>query len=272
MTTKQLKLTVIEPATLIELLAQQTGLSKSKLKQALQAGAAQIRQKGKMRRVRRATQSLSIGDKIEFNYNEQILSIKPKAATLVADLTQFTVWNKPSGMLSQGNQWGDHLSLLRMAETYFTPSRPVFLVHRLDRETQGLMIIAHQKQAAAQLSEMFQKNSIKKTYNAVVLGKTEEQGTITQPLDGKSAITNYICLGYNPEKNSSTLKVTIETGRTHQIRRHLELIGHPIIGDPTYGKGNKNKEGLKLFATELEFINPWTKQALHFKTPEELSL
>ena len=99
------------------------------------------------------------------------------------------------------------------------------------------------------------------------LAAIETPRIIDRPVDGKSAVTEYTVTGYDPAANTSTVDITIRTGRKHQIRKHFDAIGFPVIGDPRYGKNNKNKSGLKLMATELAFRCPYKKLNLVFKSP-----
>ena len=131
------------------------------------------------------------------------------------------------------------------------------------------MLIAHSKEAAARLSELFQKNLILKKYRVEVLGDLAgrcRKGTIDLPLDGKTANTEYEFESYDPASNTSTADVTIRTGRLHQIRRHFDMIGFPVKGDPKYGKGNKNKEGMKLVAYALQFVCPFKREEVRFES------
>ena len=148
----------------------------------------------------------------------------------------------------------------------------MYLVHRIDRETEGLMIVAYHSKAAAYFSDLFQKNKVFKEYEAIVLGEMEKgyKETIAASLNDKEAITHIEVM--DSKNNRSLLKVKIETGRLHQIRRHLDFLGHPIMGDPKYGKGNKNREGLKLVASHLAFHDPWGQKLQSFYLPNHLSL
>jgi tRNA pseudouridine32 synthase/23S rRNA pseudouridine746 synthase len=145
--------------------------------------------------------------------------------------------------------------------------RKVFLVHRIDREASGLMLIAHTKEAAARLSELLRTRMISKGYRIEVAGNLEERGktgTINLPLDGKEALTEYEVTAYDPDKNITTVSVFIKTGRLHQIRRHFEMINFPVMGDPHYGKENKNRDGMKLTAVSLRFICPFSRAEVQF--------
>ncbi len=255
-----------ETATAADFLTAESGLSKRKVKDAMIKGAVWLkRKKGGMNRLRRATAILNKGDHIELHYDEKILSIPPPSADCLSDRGNYSVWNKPPGMTAQGTLYGDHCSLIRHAELFFNSQRKVFLVHRLDREASGIMLIAHDKKTAAALSELLQKNLITKRYRAEVLGDLDDpRGVIKFPLDEKPATTEYPVLSYDPERNISTVDISISSGRLHQIRRHFEMIGHPVMGDPKYGKGNKNTEGLKLTAVSLKFRCPVSGEEVEF--------
>ncbi len=256
-------------ATAADLLASRSGLSKSKVKEAMNKGAVWLKKnKGKMNRLRRATTILKRGDHIELHCDEKILSIVPLPADCLSDRGNYSVWYKPPGMTAQGTLYGDHCSLIRHAELFFNSQRKVFLVHRLDREASGIMLIAHDKKTAAALSELLQKNLITKRYRAEVLGDLDDpRGVIKFPLDEKPATTEYHVLSYDPERNISTVDISISSGRLHQIRRHFEMIGHPVMGDPKYGKGNKNTEGLKLTAMSLKFRCPVAGHGVEYSLP-----
>ena len=175
-------------------------------------------------------------------------------------------------MLAQGNEYGDHCSLLRQAEQAFEPPRPAYLVHRLDREAVGLMMIAHSQEAAARLSRLLQDGEVSKAYRIQVKGDLAAQsprGRIDAPLDGRAALTEYVVENYDPALDCSTVTVTIGTGRLHQIRRHFAGLGYPVMGDPKYGTGNKNTEGLRLMAIGLAFDCPYTRQRQDFQLPRE---
>ncbi len=247
-----------------DFLVEKSGLSKTKIKDAMAKGAVLLKpNKGKSRRLRKASAKLKLGTTLSLAYDEALLTIKPSQANLVKDFDDYSIWNKPAGVLSQGNEFGDHCSLLRQVEIHFHPRRPVFLVHRLDREARGLLLIAHSKKAASLFSKLFQTGDIKKIYQAEVLGVPEtEKGIIEKPLDGKPAKSEYRVISANEDANSSILQVTIHTGRLHQIRRHLEILGHPIMGDPRYGTGNKDPRGLQLTAVSLRFVCPVTRRKI----------
>jgi len=147
------------------------------------------------------------------------------------------------------------------------------IVHRIDKDTSGLLIIAKNDKAHINMSEQIKNHEVKKTYIALVRGKTKEnQATIDMPIarsnkdrtkmavskNGKNAITHFEVIerfsGY------TLLKLNIETGRTHQIRVHLSQIGYPIVGDFVYSNGKNpfGVQGQMLHSSELEFKHPIT--------------
>jgi tRNA pseudouridine32 synthase/23S rRNA pseudouridine746 synthase len=249
-------------------LAEQTGLPKGRIKDAMNKGAVQLKRGKQTKRVRRAETAIQANDQISFHYDAHLLSLNPPMPSCVEDRMGYSIWFKPAGVMSQGTDFGDHMSMLRIAEKQLGNKREVFLVHRLDRETRGLMIIAHNKKMAALLSELFQKNEIKKGYRAIVLGEPQADVTVSTPLDGRSAITHLRNVKFDGQRNTSEVDIDLETGRTHQIRRHLDSIGHPIMGDPKYGQNNKNREGLQLIAYRLNFQCPIRKDLVDIALPE----
>jgi len=241
-----------------DLLASRSGLSRSRIKDAMKKGAVWLKRKGTgRRRLRKASFVLKKGDVIELHYDPLVLSVNPPEASCLKDYGQYSIWFKPSGLLTQGTEFGDHGTLLRQAEVHFKSRRRVFPVHRLDREAAGLIMIAHSRKAAAELSRLFAGHSVVKRYQVEVLGVPEkEEGIIKEPLDGKPALSRYRLIARDPEKRTSTLLVEIETGRMHQIRRHLAGAGLPVMGDPRYGTGNKDGRPMRLVACELHWRCP----------------
>ena len=255
-----------DPLIAIDFLVDNVNLSKSRLKDVMNKGAVWLqRGSSPKKRLRRAMSDIKVGDVLELYYDEQLLTLSPPKPTQVLDQVQYSIWNKPAGMLSQGNEWGDHTSLLRQVELAMNPRREVYLVHRLDREASGLVIIAHNRKAAAYFSKLFQDSGVRKQYRIEVLGDLSQQateGSISIQIEGKNALTRFKFVKYTPENNSSKVDVWIDTGRKHQIRRHFADYGYPIMGDPKYGKGNKNREGMKLAAVALEFPCPVQHETL----------
>jgi 23S rRNA pseudouridine1911/1915/1917 synthase len=156
----------------------------------------------------------------------------------------------------------------------------IFIVHRLDRETSGLMLFAKSEAVKDKLQETWNETVIERTYIAVVEGAVEKQeGTITsylsedkvfkmhsspKPDSGKEAITHFSVL----KKNNaySLLKVNLETGRKNQIRIHMQEMGHNIVGDKKYGATANPIKRLGLHAQQLSFIHPVTGKKMNFET------
>lgn len=269
------RLQITEAQQAIEaLVAAAPQLSKGRLKDAMNKGAVLWRRGKQNKRLRRAQADLLPGDSLELNYDEQLLQRSCDPAILIHEARGYSVWFKPAGMLSQGNEWGDHLSLLRFAELHWQGKRQVFLLHRLDREASGLVLIAHTKQAAAAFSLMLQQHKIEKEYRIEVKGQLSDElitkGVLDTALDDKACTTEFELESYSGERHSSIVRVRLITGRKHQIRRHFALAGHAVMGDPAYGSGNKNEQGLMLQAVKLKFICPFRKTPMEFELAAHL--
>ncbi len=231
----------------------------------MRKGAVHVGRAGRSpNRLRRETATVRPGDVLEIHYDAELLALVPPAARLVRDAVRWSAWDKPAGLLTQGTPFGDHATLLRQVEKAL--DRDAFPVHRLDREVAGLVLVAHDPKAAAALSALLREGRVVKRYRAEVLGDVGSalgrEGVVETPLDGKSARTLWRVVAHDAARDATTLDVTIETGRQHQIRRHLAEIGHPVLGDPRYGAGNKNREGLRLAAVFLAFAEPFTGEAV----------
>lgn len=249
----------------VDALAEASGLPKQRIKDAMAKGACWWTQKGKQVRLRKAKRELKAGSRIQLFYDDQVLARKPEQPTLIENKGRYSVWYKPHGLLAQGSQWGDHCSLLRLAEV--ATNTPCFLVHRLDADAAGLMLIAHDAQAAGALSQLFSGRTVTKIYQAKVIGQLEaEDRVIDDPLDGKASVSRVTTLTLDDQSNTTQVKVLIETGRKHQIRRHLAGIGHAIVGDRLYG--SDSPDGLQLEAVLLAFTCPLTGSDVTFKVPD----
>lgn len=304
----------------VTFLREQTPLSAQRIKDAMTKGAVWLTRGGKTQRLRRAKRDLRPGDRLSVYFDARILANAPPAVTLVADEGAYSVWEKPYGVLSQGSKWGDHFTVVRWAEQHLTPPRSGFVVHRLDRAATGLILVAHEKRAAAKLSNLFRERAVTKHYAAVVdaspaarddapRGKSpsrvasdqtdvkaygEEAGAplertlseevvrtyraalerdsrqtfelrLETDLDGRRAITDVLSVERDGTK--ALVHVNIRTGRKHQIRRHLALVGTPILGDRAYGRPAARPVDLQLTAYYLAFRCPLTGAKRQYQLP-----
>ncbi len=198
------------------------------------------------------------------------------------------VINKPAGLTVHPAAGGKNGTLVNALVYHFQEElsdingdvRPG-IVHRLDRDTSGLIIIAKSNLAHARLGRQFEKHTVMKRYVALVQGKIQfDQGMIGVPLkrhvkyhdmrqvgkegDGKEAVTLYQALRRNDK--STLVALFPQTGRTHQLRVHMKHLGHPILGDDKYGR-KESFPRLALHAQSIGFIHPITKQYIEFSTP-----
>jgi len=151
------------------------------------------------------------------------------------------------------------------------------VVHRLDRDTSGVIILAKNKKSEVALKKLFKDRKVKKIYQTLVRGRIRpSEGLIDIPLSrasrdrlrvvpsvsGKPSETGYHLLRYFPDTDMSLLEVELKTGRMHQIRVHMSAIGHPVVGDRKYGKKTDALPRQFLHATRIEFIHPFSGQAV----------
>lgn len=259
-----------DPLVLIDFLVKYSGLSKAILKKVLNNGGVQVRvfADSKLTRIRRATKELTESSLVEFHYDPKFTTIDIPEGRELTKFREWGIWYKPPGLMSQGNEFGDHCSIMRQVEKV---KNKAWLIHRLDREASGLMLFAYNPKAAHRLSEIFQNRKVRKFYQIEVLGNLKhDSGEIDKQLDGKEARTLFTVL--SRKEHTTLIEVELLTGRLHQIRRHFDMIGYPVIGDPKYGVGNKNNEGMKLVATRLVFIDPFTQKEIDFSLPKDLTL
>ena len=208
-----------------------------------------------------ARHTLQPGDKVAFVVQKSTGAKQDKSAEArphIRILWQdewYLAVDKPAGVLTQGRNSAEEL--LREQEH----NRAIAAVHRLDRETSGVMLFAKSAEALEAAIEMFKTHRVVKCYAALAAGGIERQAsTLTETLDGERAVTHVKKMQSNAE--ASFLSLRIETGRTHQIRRHLAGIRHPIIGDRQYGVKQANDPRLlsvtrqMLHASELELPHP----------------
>lgn len=232
-------------------------------------------------RFRRAKKPLAICSEVSVYINPLVLNAAVPAPRLIADEGDFSVWYKPKGMLSQGSKWGDHTTLYRWIERHQpfknNPQRPCWPVHRLDKATDGLMLIAHNKKRAQQLAQQFESRHLQKVYQAWVSGNFCEafparpQSFLT-PIQQKKAHTEIQACHYDAAQNRSLLTLQLHTGRKHQIRIHLAEAGFAIIGDRLYGQASPEDVDLQLTAVKLTLLQDDGQPLKTYQLPESLML
>ena len=230
--------------------------------------------------------TITINDELDFS-----IDIKGEDIPLdiVYENDDLLVINKPSGMVvhpAPGNYNGTLVNALvgrfNLSNDEIRPG----IVHRLDKDTSGLMLVAKNDWAHNKLSEMIKDRIVKRTYIALVEGViNHETGTIDAPIgrsmenrekmmiteiNSKEAITHFRVL--KRFKKHTLIECQLETGRTHQIRVHMAYINHPVVNDPVYGKKvSNNTFGQLLHSTKISFPNPRDGEMLSFEkvAPEE---
>ena len=204
----------------------------------------------------------------------------PPDFSLLYDDTALLIVNKPTRLLSvpgRGEEKQD--CLIRRVQTRYPDA---LIVHRLDFDTSGLIVLARGKQMHRCLSILFQERQVEKRYIALVDGRlTPSCGEVNLPLlvdwpnrplhrvdfeNGKPSLTRYRVLDELPEQDASRVELIPETGRTHQLRVHMQALGHPILGDPLYACAvSKSKaDRLLLHAEYLAFNHPESGKPLSF--------
>jgi 23S rRNA pseudouridine1911/1915/1917 synthase len=227
------------------------------------------------------------GQRVRARLPEEVLSPEEVPVPVVFEDEHILVVDKPAGLVvhpGAGNPSGTLVNALlsKGISGGDDPSRPG-VVHRLDRDTSGLMVLARGEPAYSKLVRMMSARRVGRVYRAVVVGEgLPETGTIDSPVGrdpdnptlmaagvGKPAITHFEVLA--AAAGHTMLGVRLETGRTHQIRVHLSAIGYPVYADPLYGEPVPDRR-LWLHAGDLSFQHPVTGEALvfHSDIPEDL--
>jgi 23S rRNA pseudouridine1911/1915/1917 synthase len=189
------------------------------------------------------------------------------------------VVNKPAGLVvhpAAGNWDGTLQNALLNYDPELDTLPRSGIVHRLDKDTSGVMVVARSLKAHASLVEQLQTRTMSRIYEAVVKGEIPPSGTIDAAIDrnprnrkkmaviesGRTATSHYRLIQRLP--GTSHVEVSLESGRTHQIRVHMTHIGYPIVGDQLYGRGPIKQKGLP--APAVEAVNGFPRQALHART------
>lgn len=220
----------------------------------------------------------------------QMLDVIPQEIPLeiVYEDAELLVVNKPKGMVvhpAPGHPDGTLVNaLLYHCAGALSGINGVIrpgIVHRIDRDTSGLLIVAKTDRAHLGLAEQIAVHSFTREYEAICCGRfKEESGTVHAPIgrdprdrqkmcviatNSKDAVTHYTVL--TQYEKYAHIRCKLETGRTHQIRVHMKHIGHPVYGDAVYGKAEKGVQGQCLHAKKIGFLHPVTGEYLEFDSP-----
>lgn len=253
---RELEVTADDWSQAVAFLADHLPLSKSRIKAAMNAGAVWHCRGEQRERLRRAQTELLPGDRLQVFYNEALVHMPLGSLRPVADEGHYSVWHKPAGMLSRGNDWGDRHALERQVYLHFERQREVLPVYRLEREASGLVLLAHDRRAAAALVEHFDTGEAVMRYRVEVRGHCPAEGVIDTPIDGEAVLTRYARREYSEHADVSTLDVWTGSAGQHLICRHLASLGHPVVGDERDGEGGESRGDLCLKAVELSFSCP----------------
>jgi 23S rRNA pseudouridine1911/1915/1917 synthase len=243
------------------------------------------------KKIQKASYKTKLNDEIEVEEIEvKEIDLKPQDIPIdvIYEDNDIIVVNKPKGMVvhpANGNPDGTLVNaIMNICKDSLSgiggEVRPG-IVHRIDKDTSGLLIVAKNDKAHIKMSEQIKNREVKKTYITLVRGNVkEDEATINMPIGrsekdrkkmavkkgGKEAITHFKVL--KRYEGYTLLEVTIDTGRTHQIRVHMEYIGHPIYNDPVYGKSKKTTSfGQFLHSKSIRFIHPITKEEIYKEVP-----
>ncbi|HEV7300555.1 MAG TPA: RluA family pseudouridine synthase [Tepidisphaeraceae bacterium] len=266
------------PTLLDRLLLLQPTAKRTTLRQMLAAG--RVRVDGQ--RARSLKQELPDSAKVTIADHAPRATPSPGPLTIVHEDADLLVINKPPGLLTSTGPREQRPTALKFVQDYFAGNRDVRvgLIHRLDRDASGLLVFSKSNMAYDSLKTQFFKHSVDRVYSAVVMRvPSERQDTLNKPLEERTDGTVYVCRGNRGQlavthyavvsqnaQNQALLRVTLETGRKHQIRVHLSHAGWPIVGDSVYGDATPGV-GLMLCAVELAVDHPRTGQRVAWSLP-----
>lgn len=276
-----LTLNVSEPMPLMEfLLANLTDHKRTSVKELLKHN--QVAVNGSP--VSQFNHKLKPGDQVKINFTREWRVFYHRRLKLVYEDDDIIVVNKGYGLLSMGTDKikdGTAYSILREYVKWSDPRNKLFIVHRLDRDTSGLMMFAKNEEAKNTMQHNWNNMVLNRKYLAVVEGTPDQaEGVIKSylaenaehevystpdPTLGQLAVTRYKTLA---SKNGYTmLEVELDTGRKNQIRVHMKEMGYPIAGDRRYGAKSSPIHRLALHAQTLRFAHPVTRKEMNFETP-----
>ena len=227
---------------------------------------------------------LEDGQKVSVNFTKSFRVFSSPRIKLVYEDNDILVINKGYGVLSMGTdniKEGTAYSIMREYVKYSDPRAKVFIVHRLDRDTSGLMMLAKTMEAKDTMQHNWNNMVLNRKYVAVVEGVIpDDEGVVksylaetaqfevysTQdPTKGQLAITRYKVL--KRSSGYTLVELELDTGRKNQIRVHMKDLGHPIVGDRKYGASSSPIRRLALHARTLRFVHPITRKEMNFELP-----
>ena len=223
------------------------------------------------------------GQRIDVCWDKKTPQQQPHGLNIVYEDQELIIINKPSGLLTIATDKEKRKTAYAILSNYVkaeNPDNKIFIIHRLDRETSGLLMFAKNEKIKQQIQETWTTTIDQRTYVGVVEGEVKQQeGTVVSWLNeskafivyssqnsqhGQRAVTHYKLLQAN--KDFSLLQINLETGRKHQIRVHMQDINHPIIGDSKYGSTHNPIRRMGLHAQVLAFTHPKTGETCRFET------
>lgn len=214
---------------------------------------------------------VSAGSEIAFEWSYEVSDIDFDRREIYYEDDDILIVRKPPGLASSGNKRSFQLLLRGIQIEDSEGALPFpYLIHRLDKATEGLMIAAKNIRSRRLLDEAIQSHAIIKHYVLIVVGIVPESlKWLTSDIDGKPAKTEILqSIPLTTKDPTSKVFVRLHTGRTHQIRKHFSRQGYPIVGDSTYNKdGLSFKTGLLLCAYYLEFRQPSTNELIQIEYP-----
>lgn len=270
-------------------LCEQTGLTRSRAQKLIENGNATLRG-----RAGKPSDRVEVGDVVEYEIpTPKEYAVQPEniPLSIVYEDDDFAVVNKPQGMtvhVGNGNENGTLVNALLYSLKSLSGIGGVLrpgIVHRIDKDTSGLLVVAKNDRAHLSLSDQIAKKTCHRMYFALLEGNVkDDRGRIETQIgrspkertkmavlragEGKTAITDFetVC---RFGSDYTLCKFTLQTGRTHQIRVHAKYMGHPVVGDPVYGykKQKFDLRGQLLHATKLELTHPTTGQPMEFFAP-----
>ncbi len=257
------------------------GVTRRSIQQQITAGEVRVNKK----RVTRNAEKVKVGDRIVIHFSEQKTEYIPQPEHIPLNIlfenNDILIISKPSGMCTHPDKNYTSGTVVNAVMGYLKNHHKEFqnddrirpgIVHRLDKDTSGCLMIAKNKKTHRYLSKLIAERKVTKKYVTLVIGRVPaKKGTIDSPITrdpnnrermtvlknarSKDALTHFKCLAQYHKPTATLVEVHIVTGRTHQIRVHFSAIGHPVYGDSVYGNAKVNASYFSQFATKRMFLH-----------------